>query len=165
MTKGEGYLPRIKRNIRDLRTNFASYTMNLLMKEIAHSNLTRELITKIEKHNNYVTNDVPNFQSTKKMAEAAIDYMPKKSNLNGQSSASPSSRTNNQIFGHKSIFTDCDGFNVHVFKEKNDCAIMSLDHDQLAVPVTCHKSTGDVYIAIMGESKNSCCFTKYMSGI
>ena len=78
--------------MRDLRTNFATHAMNLLMKEIAHSNLTRELITKIEQHKNYLCNDVTDLDATQKMIEAAMDVMPKKSNLNGQSSASPSSK-------------------------------------------------------------------------
>lgn len=151
--QGEGYLPKIKRNIRDMRKNFATHAMNSMMKEIAHSNLTRELITKIPKNKNYLSNDVTELDATQQMIEAAMDYMPKKSNLNGQSSASPSSKSNLQLFGAQSKYTDCDGFNVHYFKNTDDCGIMSGRHDQLAVPVTCHKKTGKVYLGLIGESK------------
>ena len=93
--QGEGYIPKLKNCIRDLREGFARAAMNKLMKERATSNLIRSVTDNVK------TTQMDDLQSLKfdneqkkrvnDMKQVALDFLPKQSNPNGASSTQGSS--------------------------------------------------------------------------
>ena len=75
---GEGYIPLIKKEIYDLRENFASNAINSVMRKVSYSDLFGSLLHTMS---NNVNNTTP--VSVANMMEAADGYKMKVTETNG----------------------------------------------------------------------------------
>ena len=137
---GEGYIPLIKKEIYDLRENFASNAINAVMRKVSYSDLFGSLLHTMS---NNINNTTP--VSVANMIEAADGYKMKVTETNGLSNACH--KIAGRLLGHGNKFVDSENNSIEQHRAIQDHSLHK-SHNQLAIPVVVRLSTGVPYMLL-----------------
>ena len=137
---GEGYIPLIKKEIYDLRENFASNAINSVMRKVSYSDLFGSLLHTMS---NNINNTTP--VSVANMMEAADGYKMKVTETNGLSNACH--KIAGQLLGHGNKFVDSENNSIEQHRAIEDHPLHK-SHNQLAIPIVVRLSTGVPYMLL-----------------
>ena len=137
---GEGYIPLIKKEIYDLRENFASNAINSVMRKVSYSDLFGSLLHTMS---NNVNNTTP--VSVANMMEAADGYKMKVTETNGLSNACH--KIAGRLLGHGNKFVDSENNSIEQHRAIEDHPLHK-SHNQLAIPIVVRLSTGVPYMLL-----------------
>ena len=124
---------------------FSSNALNAVMRKVAYSDQFEMLL------NNMTTNHsshVP--ESVRTMQEAATHYIMKSTETNGLSNACHA--IGNQLLGEGTMYVDSENNKIEQYTDKSAHPLND-SHDELAIPIVVHLSTGIPYTLFISKTK------------